>query len=185
MIKFDKCIPHNEDPLLIPDEYNRYMEQSEDWVCFIDSDAMFIHPKWHTILLRAIKNLGKKAGFITCMTNRVGHLSCIPSDCPQDHDIEKHTKYAIENEKKNREVYFNTKDLNPLSGHVILTHREAWEKSGRFRTANKGFLGVDNNYYRDVRKAGYETYIMKDMYVYHRYTRFWKKKDFREWLSFE
>ena len=92
----DICIPHNEDPLLIVDEYNRYMEQSEDWVCFLDSDAMFIHPKWHTILLRAINNLGKKAGWMSAMTNRVGHNTQVSIDCPQGHEIEAHTKYSIE-----------------------------------------------------------------------------------------
>ena len=185
MIKLDKCIPHNENPLKIQDEYNRYMEQAEDWVCFIDSDAMFLHPKWNTILLRAIKNLGKEAGFITCMTNRIGHDHLRDLRAPTSDDIQEHTLYAIANEQKNRNIYINTKKLNPLSGHMILTHKKAWEKSGGFRTYNKGFLGVDNNYYRDVRKVGYETYIMMDMYIYHRYNRYWKNKQFKDWLTSE
>lgn len=176
MIILDKCIPHNENPLLIVDEYNRYMEQAKEWVCFLDSDAMFLHPRWNYIMLRAIESLGKEAGLITCMTNRIGHKTQLSIDCPQDDDIVKHTKYSIAIEEKNRGVYYNCENEMPMSGHFMLTHKEAWKKANGFRTHNNGFLGVDNNYFRDIKKAGYKIFLMKDMYVYHRYHRYWKKK---------
>ena len=183
----DICIAYNQDPAHLSDEYNKYCDQAKDWVCLIDHDAMFLHPKWHFILLRAIKKLGKQMGFGTCLTNRIGHgLQRAKSDSltvPAGHDIQEHKKFAIDLEIENRGKYNNCEDTNPLSGVIMLTHKEVWKKIGGFVNVNRGILSIDNNYFRKVVAAGYSPYILQDTYVYHGYQREWKRKGFKEWLQ--
>jgi len=183
MIKLDICISYNQDKKKLADEYNKYLDQAQDWVCLLDHDAMFLHPKWHFILLRAIEVLGKDMGFGTCITNNIGHKFQMAPNCPPGDDIEKHKKYAIQNEIDNRRNYRNCIEANPLSGVIMLTHKEAWKKAGGFRDVNYGILGIDNNYFKRIRAAGYTPYVLNDTYVYHGYKRDWKKKGFGAWLQ--
>ena len=48
----------------------------------------------------------------------------------------------------------------------MVTHKEAWTKSGGFKD---GFLGVDNYYHEAIIKAGYKTYVLPGLYMFHLY----------------
>lgn len=180
MRDIDVRIAHASNPKRLGERYNHCMRQSDGWVLFIDHDVLLLHPKWYEICLRAIKNAGPKAGFLTALTNRLG---CAQQRYPvPGHDISDHTKVALELEKKNRGQLEDFTHGKRMSGHVILTNREAWEACGGF-TEGLGICGTDTRYHGRIEEAGYRVLLMKDLYVYHRYERFWKQEQFNsgEW----
>ena len=53
--------------------YNELMERmnDDDWVCFIDHDAMFTTKTWYKQIEKIIENLDSNVGALTCLTNRL------------------------------------------------------------------------------------------------------------------
>jgi GT2 family glycosyltransferase len=153
--------------------YNEVMEKAADWVLFLDHDILTLNPNWYKICMNAIKNLGHKAGFISCLTNRIGcHWQKatnydIGVDLDND-DIEYHIKKAKEIDQKHHGQIYEPGPHGPLSGFFILTHKQAWKDAGGFKD---GFLTVDNDYDEKIKAAGYKRYILKDLYYYHVYTK--------------
>lgn len=146
--------------------YNRAMETVKDWVLFLDHDILLCNPNWYAICQKMIKRIGYNAGFITCMTNRIS-CSCQQNTDYRGHDIRQHLFIAkILHKSHCNELQETSITDTPFSGFFILTHKKAWKDAGGF---TDGFLGVDNAYYRAVSKAGYKTYIMRELYVYHIY----------------
>lgn len=180
-MQLDVYIPHNISASQLGKVYNSVMEKADGWVLFLDSDAMLLHPKWYDICMRAIYVLGDEAGFISCLTNRIGHA--LQRHCQyRGDDMKEHTQIAIAVEKSLRREYLDVTNDKGISGHFILTNKEVWSKSRKFKEG-LGVLGTDNSYHYAVRDAGYKVFIMKDMYVYHRYARYWKGKNYKsgEW----
>ena len=173
--------------------YNEYMEAATtEWVLMLDHDLFNCNPHWYDCCLSAIEQVGHDAGWITCITNRIGSNSqkaarFMPEDDPppQSHDVTEHITYA-------RKVHqrYNTTDGNgllikagvkripgALSGFFILTSKTAWAKAGGFDENRKRLMGVDNYYSRAVCKAGYKLYCIVGLYFYHIYrekNRFWR-----------
>lgn len=173
-MEVEVIIPWNADGNL-GEAYNRAMSEAKDWVCFLDHDILNCNPKWYHMCLTAITKVGHTAGWITGKTNSIACRQQLSANAPKNDDIMAHMLYA----KQLHSLYGNKleqlpKNLSPpLSGFMILTHREAWEKCGGFTS---GFLGVDNNYYRALMRAGYSAYLMPGLYMYHIYrqkTRVW------------
>lgn len=148
--------------------YNRAMQTVSDWVLFLDHDVLLVNPDWYAICQKTITRVGHKAGFITCVTNRISNSHQQAGSCPND-DIKKHigTAKSLYEVYKDRLHEMTIKD-SPFSGFFILTHKQAWKDAGGFKD---GFLGVDNAYYHDIIKANYNVYIMPELYVYHIYRR--------------
>ena len=72
MISLDVRIPYLPNKEL-GRAYNEAMETVRSWVMFIDSDVFLrTQPKWYDICMEAIRRVGHDAGFITCVTNRIG-----------------------------------------------------------------------------------------------------------------
>lgn len=155
--------------------YNNFMSMigDDDWACFVDHDAMFTTPNWYQIL-EGITNVidtddfEPRIGLITAKTNRIGNVEQIvfPKDSPnaQNHDMYFHRKLGKEMATKNE--YRMTKANNLISGILMLTPKRVWKETKGFKD---GFLGVDNDYDAKVRRAGYETVILDDLYMYHWY----------------
>lgn len=155
--------------------YNKFMETlpQDDWALFIDDDVFLrTQPHWYLICEQAINQVGKEAGLITATTNRIGCSVQRYSDAPKSDDISDHITYAA---RRFQEHGARLVDCNhaKLSGFFMLTHKEAWEAAGKFRN---GFLGVDNNYCGKVKDAGYKTFVLPGLYVYHAYKREWKNE---------
>lgn len=157
--------------------YNIAMKSVQDWVLFMDHDILHLNPYYYDVCTEVIKKLGHEAGWITCMTNRIACEAQWCREAPKSDDIMAHMKHAkhrwkehgpvllqISNGKGN--MIHNGKRFAGFSGFFMLTHKEAWEKVGGFID---GFLGVDNDYYEKITKAGYKTYVMPGIYVYHIY----------------
>jgi len=185
------CIPYKPGRQLAA-AYNEAMRNaSTEWVLMLDHDLFNCNPHWYDCCVSAIQQVGNTAGWITCVTNRIGSNSqkvhrFMPEDPPpQGHDITEHITYA-------RKVHqqFNVTDGNglllraevrripgALSGFFILTSKTAWGRAGGFDENRQRLMGVDNAYSRDVCKAGYKLYCLPGLYFYHIYrekARFWR-----------
>jgi GT2 family glycosyltransferase len=151
--------------------YNRAMEQSKDWVLFLDHDLFLCNPNWYDICLDAIKKIGKRAGWITCMTNNIPanyqRADIIMSGVPENNDLVQHINYAKRLDKQFNGIYEEAKEsggkLPDFCGYFILTHKEAWQKAGGF----KDDFYVDCWYGWALYKAGYKLIRIPGLYVYH------------------
>jgi GT2 family glycosyltransferase len=157
--------------------YNRLMMTVEDWVCFLDHDILNLNPHWYQMILTAIERHGHTAGLITGVTNAIACPIQLCRDAPQDMDLQKHMAYA----KQRYQTHGDTTKLVipekmplPFSGFMFITHKDAWRKAGGF---TDGFLGVDNRYHEAVIAAGFKTYVLPGLYVFHTYhfKRLWEQ----------
>ena len=73
--------------------YRKFMsmvDDENDWVCFLDHDAMFTTHTWFS-QLEDIINKHNDYGLFTCMTNRVGNGYQIPKGIDRfNHNITYH-----------------------------------------------------------------------------------------------
>lgn len=169
---FPTIIPH-EPGAKLGEAYNRAMKTVADWVLFIDHDLYIVNPNWYRIMLCAIREIGHRAGWITCYTNRVSSAMkgwMWRPDAPKGDDIEEHRKFGRKLWDDNGLHSTDITQAPPLSGFWILTHKKAWEKVGGFKP---GQISVDNDYHIKLVQAGYEVHRMDGMYVYHHYGRDW------------
>jgi len=182
---FDICIPYKTGNL--GEAYNEAMENAKsEWVLLLDHDVLILRPNWHDMCVRAIETAGKKAGWISAVTNSCwcdDQRTRIDSDLIPDHIIRSNMLYE-EYQFRLREPKPARKPLgNVFSGYFILTHKDAWSSVGGFETQDRmvnhfvqshpiqfhcnKFLGVDNDYCLKLRAAGYQTLTMPGLYVYH------------------
>lgn len=176
--KIDVVVPFSLKKEELGDLYNDTMENAKnDWVLLLDHDIFLVDPNWYRKSVEAVEKVGKQAGWITVGTNAIGNpLQKLHNNQTQDMDW--HLQFSEHISKKFKGL---VEDITPqywpntprlLSGLFILTHKEAWNKAGGFP---KGFLGVDNEYHKRLVNTGYRLFLIKDLYIYHRYYRLWKK----------
>ena len=153
--------------------YNKFMEMvsNDDWVCFLDHDAMFTTHNWYKMLeqvVSRIEEVNLSIGLLTGVTNRIGNDEQIifekTSPEAQNHDMYFHRKIGYERMLKHGIYRREAKIV--ISGIVMLTSKKVWSECGGFKD---GFLGVDNDYDKKVRSAGYKTVILDGLYLYHWY----------------
>lgn len=141
---------------------NEIMKSSPcEWVMFQDHDIFLANPNWYKIISDHIENT-PDAGLFTCVTNRVGNGQQKVFGHDKNHDILYHVEIA-----KKQEGEGLLEATRPISGLIMVTSKTAWSKTNGFKKS--GIIGVDNNYYGEIVRAGMRVYIMKDLYVYHKY----------------
>ena len=166
--------------------YNQIMERMypDDWVCFLDHDAMFTTYGWYNQIQEIIEG-HPNGGLFAAMTNRIGVRIQVPDaerskqvleeyggpvfTIPTNpHDIPFHRKFGSDLAKKR---YAAVTDItNRMSnGVVMVTSKKMWEKVGGFNEEREGLGGCDTDYHRDVKKKGGKVYLMQGVYVYHWY----------------
>lgn len=155
--------------------YNRSMRECvKDWVCFMDHDILQLNPNWYKMIVDAVNLLGHKAGWITGTTNAIACVNQIYKEAPATDDIVSHMKFAkyIYTKHQNTIIEVNPDDSTKLgclqlfSGFLIVTHKKAWEAVGGFKN---GFLGVDNEYCKALRRHNYGLFVLPGLYMYHLY----------------
>jgi GT2 family glycosyltransferase len=151
--------------------YRNFMEKipsENDWVCFLDNDAVFTTPLWYNQMQDIIDKYPDYGAF-TCMMNRVGQKYHVPLGVDRDnHDMRYHRGIG----KKLAETYYD--QITPLndvggqylSGVLILIQKKAWEEIGG---CPDGFLGVDNEIHRRCVIKGVKVGRMDGVYLYHWY----------------
>jgi len=160
-------IPHGADNNLGA-EYNRIMKNISDWVLFIDHDILLLTRHWYHATLAAIKRHGHDAGWISGVTNRIFCPDQRIAPAVDHDDVIGHIQFANDLYETHGDKTREPTSGIPFSGFFILTHKQAWEKVGGF---SNGFLGVDNDYWNKLVGAGYKTYIMPGIYMYHIYRK--------------
>lgn len=164
----DVIIPWGQDGNLGA-AYNRSMQLVDDWVIFQDHDVLQLNPSWYRMVLETIAVLGHDAGLITGVTNLIACPLQFCLDAPQNLDLIEHMKFSKKRFQKfglQADIVIPEKMPLPFSGFFMVTHKEAWAKSGGFKD---GFLGVDNWYHEAIIKAGYKTYVLPGLYMFHLY----------------
>ena len=165
--------------------YNNAMQKVDDWALLIDNDILILTPNWYPMLQQAIMELDHQAGWITCMTNSIWCDDQLDKNAPQSANIVEHmlyAKYLAEDgiPKISSSSPFPSKFLgNIFSGFFILTHKTAWQDAGRFIEESAEIshfgnnfrcnkhLGVDNDFFFRIKKAGYTTHVITNMYAFH------------------
>jgi len=135
-----------------------------EWVVIHDHDIFWSNPRWYEIIVENIKN-APNAGLLTCVTNRVGNAQQVVSKVDRkSNDLFYH--WEIAREVENRESPTIAKRL--ISGLVMVTSKTVHKEVGGFKV-DGGILGRDTVYHGKVKAAGFEVYIMNNLYVYHKY----------------
>lgn len=146
--------------------YNRAMENTTaPWVLLLDHDVSLVNPQWYDICLKVIDNLkNTNVGLITCVTR--GKARSFQLVQATNHDqMNAHIQSAFE-------IYAHWGDKvekveTTITGFFMLIKREAWEKV-QFQEVGHGVDKVDIDFSSRLLKAGYEIYVMKGLYVFHR-----------------
>ncbi len=191
-IQIDVKIPYQPGRKLAV-AYNRAMQEStSEWVLLLDWDLFNCNPYWYDCCVSAIEQCGEKAGWITCVTNRIGGKSQKAKfymseryPPPGDDNILRHMKYSRKMHREYNVVDGNGKLVSAkvqrfkgaLSGFFILTNKTAWKVAGGFDETKKRLMGVDNKYSQALNRAGYQLWGMPGLYFYHIYrqkARVWK-----------
>jgi hypothetical protein len=149
--------------------YNKTMSLvgSDDWVCFIDGDAVHTSHFFGTRIESVIDN-NPDYTLYTCYTNRVNcGYQIAPNVDKNTNDMDYHRTFG-ENiwNTYSTQVMDITKN-SELSGMLILIKKKSWEKVGGF--LEEKMLGVDNDIHRKVRNIGEKVGLMKGIYVQHWY----------------
>lgn len=149
--------------------YNAEMQLVPDghWACFLDHDAMFGTYEWHAQL-----EAGAESGYglMFAVTNRVA--------CRWQRDrlfyaedslvkLRERAMFSSEMYGNQVEDITHKTEADDLPGGVLmLTSKNVWQAVGGFKN---GILGVDNDYFRKVRDAGFRIGLLKGLYVIHWY----------------
>lgn len=149
--------------------YNKYMEllaSDEDWVCFLDHDAMFTTTDWFAQLEDIIAE-NPEYGLLSAITNRTGNTEQKVANIDYDNnDICYHRRIGTMAQEQNRTTVTDVSKTRSISGVVMLVKKAVWMKAGGFAS---GFLKVDNDFHQRVVNVGEKVGIMKGVYVYHWY----------------
>jgi hypothetical protein len=156
------------------DNYNTVLDlhKDEDWIAFIDSDAMIINTgTWYEQLEWAIKEYPKAKGF-TCRTNRVNSFPQLVRNIDvYNHDILYHKRvgdYLSQKYYKHVTPHFNKKYAGHFSGMWFCVHVGTIRKLGGFYKSG-GLSLTDNIIHKALIENKHEFYILDGMYVYHYY----------------
>ena len=153
--------------------YNREMEllpNSDDFCCFIDSDAMFTT----TFFGKHLEDIVAKypdVGVFTCMTNRVGcKWQLAPSVDWDNNDMKYH---RLIGEVLQDDLYYDVEDVTNkprgevMSGVLMMVRRDVWKRVGGFK--EEKMLGIDSDFHWRCQKHKEKIYLMNGVYVYHWY----------------
>jgi GT2 family glycosyltransferase len=169
--QIEVVVPYGEG-MRLGQAYNDCINRARDWILMVDHDVwLATNPWWYEICLAAINKVGHNAGWITCRTNRIQADMQKAPNVPSGDDLNVHRDYARKLYNKNRGIVQNvTKIGKRFSGFFILTRRKICLSVGGFKTGT-GLLHIDIDYYDKVKRAGFQMYLMADLYLYHGYHR--------------
>jgi len=165
-------IPYSEErPPKLGDTYNKFMEllpNDNDWACLIDHDIMFTRKNW----FHQLSDIIKKHPEYDCFVARTNSIGC-PwqkiKTLEDNHDILEHKKLGLSIQQEFYDEIVDVTNSSEFSGFLMLTRKKAWKNVKFTHGGRDGLGGVDNNYHRDLKNAGFRVGLMKGVYVYHLY----------------
>lgn len=149
--------------------YNKMLSlvDDDDWVCFLDGDAVHTSPFFGKRIEEVIVNNSNFSMF-TCVTNRIGCPYQVAQRVNQSTDDQRYHRDFGENLwNANKTLVLDITNLQLFSGVLILINKNAWQKVGGFKET--GMLGVDNDIHTKFKNAGLKVGLMKGIYVQHWY----------------
>lgn len=161
-------IPWNSDKN-IGKSYNEMMAmvRSNDWVCFLDGDAVHTTSFFGVRIEEVIKN-NPEYSLFTCYTNRIGcGYQIAPGVDSKSNDQQYHRNFGELLWKNNGTQVFDVTKQSPMSGVLLLIKKSSWEQVGGFKEDK--MLTVDNDIHIKFTKAGFKSGLMKGIYVQHWY----------------
>lgn len=142
-----------------------------DWCFFIDGDAMFTTHDFGDVVSEYITAYPHTGCFVA-MTNRVGSGRQLHNEYSGD-DVVKHRDIGqrLRDEKKNEIENYTKPQPCHFSGVGFCLSKKTWKGIGGFEPYNEGsgILGVDSKIHQKLYENGYDTLIMKGLYLYHWY----------------
>jgi GT2 family glycosyltransferase len=161
-------IPWNSDKL-IGKSYNQTMSliNDDDWVCFLDGDAVHTSPFFGKRIEDVIDN-NPDYFLFTSYTNRIGNMYQIPTNVDKkNNDQGYHRQIGDELWEKFGTTALDVTSYTPLSGVIILIKKKYWSLVGGF--SEVGMLGVDNDIHIKFKNNGYKVGLMRGIYVQYWY----------------
>lgn len=149
--------------------YNTSMKivGSNDWICFLDGDAIHTTTYFGSRIESIIQN-NPEFTLFTCYTNRVGTpYQIAPGVDKNTNDLNYHRNFGESLWQNFTTSVLDITNNSPLSGVVILIKKTTWERVGGFNET--GMLGVDNDIHTKCRTAGFKVGLMQGIYVQHWY----------------
>lgn len=151
--------------------YNDYVKRlarsDDDWVFFIDGDAIFLDPFWGKHISDIVHKY-PDTGLFTCKTNRVGCLlQCHGFVRSNDPNMLNH--FWISEELKQKRYWDVTKVNHIISGIMMGFTYKTWKEVGGFSEHPNEILKVDNRFSRKVLNAGKTILMMEGVYLLHYY----------------
>jgi GT2 family glycosyltransferase len=173
--------PHAEGDLMdLGSAMNEVMKRAriDDWVCFLDTDAMFANREYYNVLTEAIDTY-KDAGYFLGMTNRLVGAQVVPGVDNENHDICYHRDFGTMLADKYRDVAVEYTGENPATMLGLTISKRHWEAVGGFC---RGWEGVDNDIFHKTREAGKKIYLLPALYIYHWYRADGDDDGYQQWL---
>jgi hypothetical protein len=167
-IKIYYFIPWNSEKN-IGKSYNELMSlvNDDDWVCFVDGDAVQTTHFFGSRIEEIIKT-NPKYSLFTCYTNRVNRKYQIPPNVDWENDDQKyHRNIGEELWEKNKNQVIDITTSDPLSGVMILIRKKEWEHVGKFK--EEKMLGVDNDIHIKFKESNFKVGLMTGIYLQHWY----------------
>ncbi len=147
--------------------YNEVMERlrDDDWVVFLDHDAMFTTKNWHDQIVRAVQTR-PDAGMLTGVANRTGNLAqrAVPAINQNDHNYARHRLHGELIRKKFGDAAVDITNRFPIGGVVMVLSKRSWRRTGGFVD---GLLCVDHRMHLAMKRAGLRVYLLRGLYLYH------------------
>lgn len=147
--------------------YNSIMERvnDDDWVCFVDHDAMFTTTCWYRQLQEAVKHRSEKISLLTGVANRTGALWQRASGTDvNNHDIRYHRKIGAALADQHGAAVRDVTQNFPLGGYVMCISKSAWVDVGGFVD---GMYCVDHRMHLAMKEAGLRIGLLPGLYLYH------------------
>ena len=147
--------------------YNDYMEMLDDndFILFLDHDAVFCDSSWREIIQEVLDKYGHEEALFTCRTNRIGNPYQRINLLCENHHLACHRALSNFIQKNTDEIVTEITTLPSSSGVVMLLNKKTWKKY-RF---SEGFLKVDNKMHIALRENGGKVFFINKLYVYHFY----------------
>jgi len=149
--------------------YNESMSliRNNDWVCFLDGDAVHTTPFFGVRIEEVIKN-NQQYSMFTCYTNRVGcPWQIAPNVDKTTNDQKYHREFGEQLWVKNTHKVVDVTNNSPLSGVLILIKKSAWGTVGGFKEDK--MLTIDNDIHLKFKQNKLKVGLMQGIYVQHWY----------------
>lgn len=136
---------------------------SDDWVCLVDGDAMFLTDYWGRQIEDIVRS-NPQYSVIGCMTNRLrGAHQLVNGEFSDNPDVLHHQAIANRLWEDNYSTVEPTKDA--IAGMFMLFPKSVWS-AVKFRENTAAF---DTWFCRSVQAKGGKIGVAKGLYVFHRY----------------